>query len=90
MADPNLIEPVYFMNSSLIDNQIKEFEICTSMEKVLDKSSIRGCQKIKNTWRLYVAKPDSRITLLQHGLDIRQQHIDLFDSNPASQQQMSR
>lgn len=81
-ADSN-IAPLYFMNNSVPNNlSLSEYDVCSAMEDVIDCSKIIGCQKIRNLWRLYVKSENARLTLLQHGISVMFQHIDLYDDNP--------
>ena len=60
------------------------------MEKVVNPSSIIGCQRIQNVWRLYINKEDAKIKLLQQGIGMYGQHIQLFLQNPAAINQLNR
>lgn len=79
------IQPVFFMNSAINGNQVvSEIEVTRSLENIVESSHVDGCQKMQNVWRCYIKTVPSRLTLLQTGIDIRGQHIDLYDYNPAS------
>ena len=69
---------LYFYNHTLVDTNVSEIEVCMAMEEVLDNSNIIGCQKIKNTWKLFLKNEISKLTILQHGLNIRNQKVDLL------------
>ena len=72
------IHYVYFFQSSLIETNISELEVCVAMEEVLETPNILGCQKVKNQWKLFVKNETSQMSLLQCGLNIRNQKIDVF------------
>ena len=91
MSADNCIAPLYFTNNGIASNlSLSEYDVCSAMEKVIDCANITGCQKIRNVWRLYVKSENARQTLLQHGINVMFQHIDLYDDNPASTQYQNR
>lgn len=83
--------PLYFMNNDVENNNnLAEIDICLAMEDVITASCVIGCQKIRNLWRLYTNTAISRITLLQNGLNISNQHITVYSDNPSTSQDMRR
>lgn len=64
--------------------------VCVAMEVVVDRSSIVGAQKIGNIWRLYVNTEEQKHLLLQQGINLNNQHIEVFLTNPATTSQINR
>lgn len=69
---------LYFYNHTLVDTNVLEIEVCMAMEEVVDTSNIIGCQKIKNTWKLFLKNEITKLTIMQNGLNIRNQKVDVF------------
>ena len=79
------------MNNSVANNNdLQELDVCLAMEDVITESCVIGCQKIQNLWRLYTNTAQSRTCLLQNGLNIYDQHIQVFSANPTTSRDMHR
>jgi hypothetical protein len=81
-----LVQPLYFLNSSIaldLHNNISEYEVAVAVENVLDNDDdLKGCNKIKNLWRVYVNSVTARTKLILKGIDLHDQHVPLMSENP--------
>ena len=83
--------PLFFLNNVIqTDSVLTEYSVCEAMERVINPSNIIGSQKIQNVWRVYVSTSEARYKLLQQGISLNGQHIQLFNQNPASTNQINR
>ena len=65
------IDPVYFLNSQLPRTEgtlYNELDVCLAAADILDAVNVRGAQKIRNLWRIYVNTENAWIKLLTCGL----------------------
>lgn len=83
--------PLFFMNNMVETSSIiTEYDVCEAMEGVVNPSSIIGSQKIQNVWRLYVNKEEAKTKLVQKGIGVFGQHVQLYLQNPAKVNQVNR
>jgi len=57
-------------------------EICSAAEKTAGRGTIRGAQRIRGLWRIYVKKQCAREKLLLEGFVFRGVQVPLLDANP--------
>ena len=79
------VMPLFFMNSTVITDRenLTTLDVCEAAANVINSSNVVGAQKIQNVWRIYIHNTESRNTLLQTGIDLLGQHVDLSTENPA-------
>lgn len=73
---------LFFISPKRSSSRFTEYDICEAMGDLIESDEIFGCQLLKNVWRLYTKSEESRVKLLQHGIDIDSQHFELHDTNP--------
>ena len=79
------ILPLYFMNNVLINSDsVNEYVVCEAVAAVAEKDDITGSQLIGNLWRVYLKTENARARVLQQGINIEHQHIDLQSEQPGS------
>ena len=77
---------VLFLNN-IVETQsedaVTEYDICEAMEQVVSPRYIIGSQRMQTVWRLYVTNEESKNKLLQQGIGLKGQHLQLYLQNPA-------
>ena len=80
------IKPVFFKMSDVIisdrTKKLSEYEVAMCTSRVVGRSMVDCAQQIRGLWRIYVKDEKSRNDLLANGIDVRSQHIALYQSNP--------
>jgi hypothetical protein len=83
-----VVKPIFFKDKELQGQitsdtrRISDFEISVAASVVVP--DIQCTQKDRDLWRVYVKSTDSRAKLLTEGFDIRNRHIEVYDTNPYS------
>ena len=81
------VEAVYFLNSQIlrfVETTITELDVCLATADIVGTDNVRGSQRIRNLWRVYVNNEAARVKLLANGIDLGNQHIDLMNETPYS------
>lgn len=76
------IAPVFVKNNDLQSQNVSDFEMCTEVAKQVGGSNLRGCQRIKGLWRIYLKSDDSRVRLITEKLTLRNQAVPVYSDNP--------
>ncbi len=81
------VEPVFFRNSSVImdeteEPRLKHYEVIEAVSRVVRTDRIDTVQIVRGLWRVYMKSRESRATLIARGIDIRNLHVQLYDTNP--------
>ncbi len=84
MADNSVLvkagaKPVFLLESSLFDTRapmprdqwLLDSEVYMAIAEVVSTGAIRGLQRIKGVWRVYVDTQEERVDLLTKGIDLR-------------------
>ena len=85
MAEQQRCEPVFFKVRSVPAEAGKELdtiEICSAAEKVSGRGTVRGAQRIRGLWRVYVHHKQARDKLLMEGIVLRGISVTLLSKNP--------
>ena len=85
MAEQQRCEPVFFKVRSVPAEAGKELdtiEICSAAGKVSGRGTVRGAQRIRGLWRLYVHHKQARDKLLMEGTVLRGISVTLLSKNP--------
>lgn len=72
------VSPVFFKSGEL---RCSEYDVCFSTEKVTGSDTVRGAQRIRNLWRIYLKTSSSRLHALTKGIVINGQKVDLLARN---------
>ena len=87
--DVQNILPLFFKNNDVVgreDDELNVLEVCLAAENVAGEWTIKGAQRIRNLWRIYLNnRPNSvnvREKLLVEGITLRGISVDLLASNP--------
>ena len=67
--------------------QIKSYEVCVAMGKIIGAIKVEGAQRIGGVWELYTISVESRVNLvLRQNLLLRNKLTPLFDKHPFDNQ----
>ena len=87
--DVQNVLPLFFKNNDIVgreDDELNVLEVCLAAENVAGEWTIKGAQRIRNLWRVYLNDgPNStnvRDKLLFEGITLRGISVDLLASNP--------
>ena len=79
------VNPLYFLNSDIVGPDYpNEYDVCCAAVDVVGDINVRGAQKIRNLWRVYVETQEARVKLMTNGMDISGQHLELLSESPYS------
>ena len=79
------MKPVYIRDKDIQMNKAKpisDYRLACSVRMCIQ--DIQCVQKDRQLWRIYVCSRESRDKLLTEGVDIDDNHIEVFDTNPFS------
>ena len=77
------IEPLYIKNSDLSLRDLKPYDICQAMVRVVGTGKVDGAQRVKNIWRLYLKDRKARADLfVKQTILINGKNTQLYDQNP--------
>ena len=82
-------DPVYVKDSDMNFEGNKIIIMCTSINNYFHREAL-GAQKVNNVWKLYVRSNPTREALLVNGLQINNDIIKVYDTNPISNKQSER
>ena len=81
--EQELIKPLYFLHSDVKqNNELRDYDVCMAVTRVINKKYLKGVQKIGNLWRVFMNTLDARAQLSVKGLDLSGQCINLITENP--------
>lgn len=79
-------KPVYLKNSEILapaEGKITNFLLVQCVTKVVG-DTVKWIQLDRDLWRMYLTTIEGRDKLLLQGIDVDDQHISVYDSNPYS------
>ena len=82
------VEPLFFRHESLLLDEptraqrLRPIEVCEAAARVVASKAIYGAQRIRGLWRIYLRTKEARAKLYPRGIDLRGQHVQLYDKNP--------
>lgn len=82
MESDHLITPLFFKTRDLADHDYDTYDVCEAVSIVTGKDKLRGAQRIRGLWRLYITDEDSKLKLLTQGLYILGTRVNLYTENP--------
>ncbi len=84
-SNKQTVDAVYFTNSQLSQTGSalpSEHDVCLAAADTVGIKEVRGAQRIRNLWRIYVNTSEARFKLLSSGIDLAYQHINLMHETP--------
>ncbi len=87
------VDAVYFLNSQIPRSggtNFTDLDVCLAAADIVGAENVRGAQRIRNLWRIYVNNATARNKLLSCGIDLGHQHIGLMNETPYSITNSSR
>ena len=83
MAASGDVEPLFMKNSDLSLPDLKPYDICEALSRVVGVGNVDGAQKVGNIWRLYLKNNKSRADIyLKKELVVNGRKVKIFDGNP--------
>lgn len=81
---PVFIEEFDIFGSKHINKRLfmKHPEMYKAISKVASARTIKGLQRVRGLWRIYVNSEYSRDNLISRGVTIRKKHVHLYSQNP--------
>lgn len=79
-------KPVYLKNSEILtpaEGKITNFLLVQCVTKVVG-DTVKCIQLDRDLWKIYLTTKEGRDKLLLQGIDVEDQHISVYDSNPYS------
>ncbi|CAC5376401.1 unnamed protein product [Mytilus coruscus] len=83
------VKPVFILETDLFGNsmlQQKDFltheEVYKSIGTEIPRYQMKGLQRVKGMWRIYLAQEEARDHLLISGVSTRNKLLTIFDKNP--------
>ena len=76
------IKPVYILIRDISKDNVSDFDICCAAGKVVGNENIKGCQRYRGLYKIYVKDEQSRIKLLSSRISIGGQTVDTHNENP--------
>lgn len=79
-------KPVYLKNSEILApavGKITNYLLVQCVTKVVG-DTVKCIQLDRDLWRIYLTTKEGRDKLLLQGIDVDDQHISVYDSNPYS------
>ena len=79
----SVVPPLFIKVSDVNNDAVTGLEICKSLSRLINPSSIDGVQKVSNLWKVHLKDKKSRVEVcLKKSLAIRGKIVPIHDANP--------
>jgi hypothetical protein len=88
--NPNTVKPIFLQLDQDIVGSVKltkpmwvtHVEIYKTICAIVDPAAIKGIQRVRSMWRIYMDNEIDRLTLITSGVTMRGRHVGFHTQNP--------